>query len=173
VSKVSGFRWTAGIRFSVKQASFLSSLHHEWLLRTKHILSCPVREGIFAGMERPKSTKLTILKPNDPTCNHSKSKGEVVLVRNAMKTHGDNWGAALPFLASALDGAEQSALSPGRFIPGEITRNIFRIGGWKGLKAAMDAVEKCKVLRIAGFESKPSQPLQRLRRYVSSVIVPS
>jgi hypothetical protein len=68
------------------------------------------------------------------------------------------------FLTSALAGSEWSASCPGRFIPG-----THWIGGWVGLRASLDDVEKRKFLTLPGLELRPlsrpacSQSLYRLR----------
>jgi hypothetical protein len=53
-------------------------------------------------------------------------------------------GIALPFLTSALDGGERSALSPGRFITREGTPGTHWIGGCVDPRAGLDTVEKRK-----------------------------
>jgi hypothetical protein len=55
------------------------------------------------------------------------------------------------FLTSALVGGEWSALLPGCFIPGE-TPGTHWIGGWVGLRAGLDDVEKRKFLTVPRLE---------------------
>jgi hypothetical protein len=68
---------------------------------------------------------------------------------------------------SALVQGKWSASRPGRFIPGEIAGTHW-IGGWVGLRAGLDDVEKRKLLTLPGFELRPlgrparSQTLSRL-----------
>jgi hypothetical protein len=50
-----------------------------------------------------------------------------------------------PFLTSALDGVEWSGSRPGRFTLGEEVSCTHWIGGWVGLRAELNAVEKRKV----------------------------
>jgi hypothetical protein len=52
---------------------------------------------------------------------------------------------APPFLTSALDGGEWSALRPGEIPPG-----THWIGDWVGPRAGLDAVEKRKTLLVTG-----------------------
>jgi hypothetical protein len=61
-----------------------------------------------------------------------------------MKTYGGG-GIALPFLTSALDGAEWPYLRPGRILPGERTPDTHRVGGWVDPGVNLDAVEKKKI----------------------------
>jgi hypothetical protein len=64
------------------------------------------------------------------------------------------------FLSSELDGDEWSASRCGRFTPGEITSITYRIGGWVGPRAAVDAVGKKKQsLPLPGIELWSSLPL--------------
>jgi hypothetical protein len=46
------------------------------------------------------------------------------------------------FLTSALVGVEWSALCPTRFTPGESAPSTHWIGGWVGLRASLDDMEK-------------------------------
>jgi hypothetical protein len=64
----------------------------------------------------------------------------------------------LPFLTSALDEGEWSALRPGRFTPREIAPRIHWIGGWVGPRVGLDAVKKRKILLSPGMEPRPSSP---------------
>jgi hypothetical protein len=50
-------------------------------------------------------------------------------------------GIAPPFLISALDGSELSALRRGRFTPGKIACGTHWTGGSVGPRAGLDAVE--------------------------------
>jgi hypothetical protein len=63
---------------------------------------------------------------------------------NQAPRHEDVWwnGGTAPYsLTSALDGGECSASRPCRFSHGKIP-GIHFIGGWAGLRACLDAVEK-------------------------------
>jgi hypothetical protein len=62
-----------------------------------------------------------------------------------MKTWGSG-GIAPPFLTSALDGGEWSASRPGRYTPRERGPGTYRVGGWVGLRAGLDAVKKRTIL---------------------------
>jgi hypothetical protein len=50
----------------------------------------------------------------------------------------ENGGIAPPFLTSALDGDELSALCSGCFTPGETALGIHCTGGWVGPRADLD-----------------------------------
>jgi hypothetical protein len=55
------------------------------------------------------------------------------------------------FLTSALDGGEWSTSRPGRFTPGERDPGTHWIGGWVGLRAGLDDLEKT----LPGLELRP------------------
>jgi hypothetical protein len=68
---------------------------------------------------------------------------------NYSPRHEDVWGCwdiALPSWNSALDGVEWSASQPCRFTPCVKATGTHWIGGWVGLRAGVDAVEKRKSL---------------------------
>jgi hypothetical protein len=77
------------------------------------------------------------------------------------------------FLTSALVGVEWSASLTGRFTLGERGPGTQWIGGWVGLRASLDGVEKRRFLTLPGLELRPlcrpacSQSLYRLRYPVS------
>jgi hypothetical protein len=48
-----------------------------------------------------------------------------------------------------------SASRPGHFTPGERGPGTHKIGGWVGPRAAVDAVEKRKILPLLGIEPRP------------------
>jgi hypothetical protein len=56
------------------------------------------------------------------------------------------------FLTSALIGGEWSASRPNRFTPVERAHGTHWIGGWVGLRAGLDDVEKRKFLTLLGHE---------------------
>jgi hypothetical protein len=60
-------------------------------------------------------------------------------------------GIAQPFLTSALDGVGRTASRPGRFTPGERAPGIHWTGGWLGLRAGLEAMEKRKILTLPGI----------------------
>jgi hypothetical protein len=60
----------------------------------------------------------------------------------------------------AIDGGEWSASRPGLFTLAETAFGTHWIGGWVGLRAGLDAVEKREILRLPGIEHQPSS-----RRY--------
>jgi hypothetical protein len=64
-----------------------------------------------------------------------------------------------PFLASALDGDEWSDSRPGRFTPGERVPETHWIGGWVGLRTALDVVDYGKSLASAGNRTLAVQPV--------------
>jgi hypothetical protein len=59
------------------------------------------------------------------------------------------------FLTSALVGGEWSTSRPGRFTPGERAPGTHWIGGWAGLRAGVDDLEKRKFLTLPGLELQP------------------
>jgi hypothetical protein len=59
------------------------------------------------------------------------------------------------FLTSALDESEWSASRPSHFIFGKMVPGIHRTGGWLGLTAGLDAIEKRKMPCLYQ-ESNPS-----------------
>jgi hypothetical protein len=81
-----------------------------------------------------------------------------------MKTYGGVDVQTHVFLSLALVGGEWSASHPGRF-----TTGTHSIGGWVGLRAGVDDVEKRKFLTLLGLGLRPlglpasSQSLYRLR----------
>jgi hypothetical protein len=66
----------------------------------------------------------------------------------------ENGGIAPPFFTSALDGSEWSASRPARFTPEEIAPGTRWIGGWVGLRACPDTVEKREIF----FPCRESNP---------------
>jgi hypothetical protein len=56
-----------------------------------------------------------------------------------------NGGIAPPFLPLALDGGEWSSSCLSHFTHREIDPNTNWIGGWVGLRAGLDALEKIKI----------------------------
>jgi hypothetical protein len=72
------------------------------------------------------------------------------------------------FLTSTLVGGEWSVSRPGRFISEERAQGTHWIGGWVGLRAGMDDVEKRKFLTPPELDPQPlgrparSQSLYRL-----------
>jgi hypothetical protein len=76
-----------------------------------------------------------------------------------MKTWG-NGGVAPPFFTSALDGGEWSASRPSRFTPeAKAPTRTHCIGSWVDPRAALDAMEKRKILPCP--ESNPGHPALR------------
>jgi hypothetical protein len=69
-----------------------------------------------------------------------------------MKTYGGVEITAPSFLTSALDGGEWSASCPGRFTREERDPGTHWIGGWVGLSAGMDVVEKRTILLLSGIK---------------------
>jgi hypothetical protein len=59
-------------------------------------------------------------------------------------------------MTSALAGGEWSASSPFRFNPGERVLGTNFIGGWVGLRAGLDNVEKRIFFTLQGLELRPS-----------------
>jgi hypothetical protein len=64
-------------------------------------------------------------------------------------------------LTSALDGGKWSASSLSRFIPREITHDIYWIGGWVGPRAVLDTVGREKSLAPVGKRTPAIQPVSR------------
>jgi hypothetical protein len=60
------------------------------------------------------------------------------------------------FLTLKLVGEGQSASRPGRFTPGERVLGIHWIGGWVGLTAGLEDMEKWKFLTLPELEIDPS-----------------
>jgi hypothetical protein len=81
------------------------------------------------------------------------------------------------FIISALAGGERSATRPGCFTPGAIAHGTHWIGGWVGLRACLDDVEKRKIPTLSGLELRPlgcparSQSLYRLSYPGSHIII--
>jgi hypothetical protein len=79
------------------------------------------------------------------------------------------------FLTSALVEGEWSASRPGRFTLGKRASSTHWIGGWVGLRAGLDGMEKWKFLTLLELELRPlgrpirSQSLYRLR-YPDSMV---
>jgi hypothetical protein len=70
------------------------------------------------------------------------------------------------FLTSALVGGEWSASRPGRFSPGERALRTQWVGGWVGLRAILDGVEKRQFLTLPGLERRPlCRPARRQLLY--------
>jgi hypothetical protein len=69
-----------------------------------------------------------------------------------MKTNRGSEGVAPPLLTLALFGGEWSSSCPSHFIPGERAAGTHWIGGWVGLGASLDNVEKGKFLPLPGLE---------------------
>jgi hypothetical protein len=66
-----------------------------------------------------------------------------------------------PFLTSALDGDEWSASRPRHFTCGERAPGAYRIGGWVGPRASLDAeAKRKKSVPLPGIE--PSRPTRSL-----------
>jgi hypothetical protein len=61
-------------------------------------------------------------------------------------------------LTSLLDGVEWSASRPGRFTPMERAHGIYRIEGWVGPRAVLNAVVKRKIPSPLQ-ESNPRTPI--------------
>jgi hypothetical protein len=59
------------------------------------------------------------------------------------------------FLTSVLVGCEWSASRSGRFIPGERATGTHWIGGWVGLRAGLDDMEKRNFLTLPGHKLRP------------------
>jgi hypothetical protein len=72
-----------------------------------------------------------------------------------MKTWGRG-GIAPPFLTLTLDEGKWSASRPGLFTPGERAPGTHWTGGWVGLRARLDAVEKRKIFLCR--KSNPGRP---------------
>jgi hypothetical protein len=73
-------------------------------------------------------------------------KLSLCLINEAL-CYKDVWGNGcidLCFLPSALVGGERSASRPGRFTPEERAPDTYLVGGWVGLRASLDIVEKRK-----------------------------
>jgi hypothetical protein len=65
-------------------------------------------------------------------------------------------------LTSALAGGEWLVSRPGRVTPGERAPGTHWIGGWVGLRAGLDDVEKRKFLTLPGLELRPlGRPARR------------
>jgi hypothetical protein len=85
-----------------------------------------------------------------------------------MNTYGGMDVQIHAFLTSALVGSEWPASRPGRFVFGERATGTHCTGGWVGLRAGLDDVERRKLLPLKGLELLPlgrqirSQSLQRL-----------
>jgi hypothetical protein len=68
------------------------------------------------------------------------------------------WGVAVQFhafLTSALDGGEWSASGTGRFISRERAPVTYRMGGWVGPRAVLDAVVKRKIPSLRRKSKEP------------------
>jgi hypothetical protein len=63
------------------------------------------------------------------------------------------------FLTLVLDGGEWSVSYPYQFTPGEAAPSTHCIGGWMGLRAGIDIMEKRKI----------SYPYQELNSYFSVI----
>jgi hypothetical protein len=59
------------------------------------------------------------------------------------------------FFTSALVGGEWSTSRPGRFTPGERAPGTHWIGGWVGLRAGLDDLEKREFFTLPGLELRP------------------
>jgi hypothetical protein len=70
-----------------------------------------------------------------------------------------NGSIAPPFLTSPLDGGQWSDTRSGRFKPGERTRSTHLIGGWVGLRAVQDAMEKINSLVPDGIQTPVTLPV--------------
>jgi hypothetical protein len=65
--------------------------------------------------------------------------------------HEDVWRSGSidpPFLTLPLNGDERSAIRPGRFTPRERAAGSHWIGGWVGLGACLDDVERKKIINV-------------------------
>jgi hypothetical protein len=74
-----------------------------------------------------------------------------------MVTSGSG-GLAPPFLMTALDGGEWSTSCAGCFTGRERAPATNWMGGWVGLRVGLDAMEKKKMLPLAGIEFRPFNP---------------
>jgi hypothetical protein len=61
-----------------------------------------------------------------------------------------------PFLTSALDGGEEPASRPNRFISGEETPGTHCIGGWVDPRTGLHAMENRETLLFSGTEPRSS-----------------
>jgi hypothetical protein len=75
-----------------------------------------------------------------------------------METYGRSGGIASTFLTSALDGGEWSGSLPGRFIPREIARGTYWIGGWVWSEPAWTLPRREKSLALPGIKPRSSSP---------------
>jgi hypothetical protein len=66
----------------------------------------------------------------------------IMLLSTVAWRHIESGGIAPPLLTSVLDGGEWSTSRPGRFTSGERAFGTHCIGGWMGLGAGLDAMEK-------------------------------
>jgi hypothetical protein len=144
--------------------------------------NCPIlprHPGWYNNHNCERCTKWTQLSPHHTmkNCNlGSYPLGKVKLslcLTNQALYHEGVWGVDVSihiFLTSALVGGEWSASRSDRFIPGERAPGTHCIGGWLGLRAGLNAVEKRKFLTLPGLELRPlgrparSQSLYRLTR---------
>jgi hypothetical protein len=62
------------------------------------------------------------------------------------------------FLTSALDGGKRSASRPGRFIPEERGPGTNSIGGWVGLRACLEAMEKRNIIPYRESNTRSPSP---------------
>jgi hypothetical protein len=79
-----------------------------------------------------------------------------------MKVYGGVDVSTKVFFTSALVGGEWSAFRSGFFIPGEISPDTHRLGGWVDPRAGLDDMEKWKILRPTGTRTPTSVCSQSL-----------
>jgi hypothetical protein len=70
-------------------------------------------------------------------------------VLNAVKAY-ENWRYSSTIFTSALDGDERSPWRPWRFTPGETAHGTNWTGGWVGLRAGLNILEKRKFVSSVG-----------------------
>jgi hypothetical protein len=78
-----------------------------------------------------------------------------------MKAYGGVNVYSQIFLTLTLVGVEWSASRPGRINTREKAPSTHSIGGWVGVRAGLDEVEKRKFLTLPGLEIRPLGPPAR------------
>jgi hypothetical protein len=73
-----------------------------------------------------------------------------------MKAYGGNRFIAPPFLTSALDGGEWSAVRPDRFTPGESVLDTHWIGGLVVPRTGLSSMMECCIPVFQGHSASPS-----------------
>jgi hypothetical protein len=86
-----------------------------------------------------------------------------------MKTYGRVDVQICVFLTSRLVGGEWSASLPNCFTPWERVHGTHWIGGWVGLRASLDDMEKREFLTLLGLELRPLSHPARSQRYADCV----